>query len=39
LLKAKNAPHRPDRPLADEGRQREVAALLDEVNRKLGQHS
>ena len=39
LLKAKNAPHRPDRPLADEGRQREVAALLEEVNRKLGHAS
>ncbi len=39
LLKAKNAPQRPDRPLADEGRQREVAALLDEVNRKLGRAS
>ena len=39
LLKAKNAPLRPDRPLADEGRQREVAALLEEVNRKLGHAS
>ena len=39
LLKAKNAPQRPDRPLADEGRQREVAALLEEVNRKLGHAS
>jgi tetratricopeptide (TPR) repeat protein len=39
LLKAKNAPQRPDRPLADEGRQREIDALLDEVNRKLGKHS
>jgi tetratricopeptide (TPR) repeat protein len=39
LLKAKNAPHRPDRPLADEGRQREIDTLLDEVNRKLGKHS
>jgi len=39
LLKAKNAPHRPDRPLADEGRQREIDTLLDAVNRKLGKHS
>ena len=39
LLKAKNAPQRPDRPLADEGRQREIDSLLDEVNRKLGKHS
>jgi len=39
LLKAKSAPQRPDRPLADEGRQREVAALLEEVNRKLGHAS
>lgn len=39
LLKAKNAPQRPDRPLADEGRQREIDTLLNEVNRKLGKHS
>ena len=39
LLKAKNAPQRPDRPLADEGRQREIDTLLDEVNRKLDKHS
>ena len=39
LLKAKNAPQRPDRPLADEGRQHEIDALLDKVNRKLGTHS
>ena len=39
LLKAKNAPQRPDRPLADEGRQREIDTLLDAVNRKLGKHS
>lgn len=39
LLKAKNAPQRPDRPLADEGRQHEIDTLLDEVNRKLGKHS
>ena len=39
LLKAKNAPQRPGRPLADEGRQREIDSLLDEVNRKLGKHS
>jgi len=39
LLKAKNAPQRPDRPLADEGRRQEIDSLLDEVNRKLGKHS
>lgn len=39
LLKAKNAPQRPGRPLADEGRQREIDTLLHEVNRKLGKHS
>jgi tetratricopeptide (TPR) repeat protein len=39
LLKAKNAPQRPDRPLADEGRQQEIDTLLDTVNRKLGKHS
>ena len=39
LLKAKNAPQRPDRPLADEGRQREIDTLLEQVNRKLGQPS
>ena len=39
LLKAKNAPQRPDRPLADEGRRQEIDTLLDEVNRKLGKHS
>lgn len=39
LLRAKNAPQRPGRPLADEGRQREIDTLLDEVNRKLGKHS
>ena len=35
LLKARNAPTRPSRPLADKGRQREIAALLDQVNSKL----
>ena len=39
LLKAKNAPQRPDRPLADEGRRQEIDTLLAEVNRKLGKHS
>lgn len=39
LLKAKNAPRRPDRPLADEGRQQEIDALLEQVNRKLGRNS
>lgn len=39
LLKAKNAPQRPDRPLADEGRQQEIDALLEQVNRKLGRNS
>lgn len=35
LLRAQTAPERADRPLADEGRQREVAALLEQVNRRL----
>jgi tetratricopeptide (TPR) repeat protein len=39
LLRAKSAPPRPDRPLADEGRQREIDSLLNEVNRKLDKHS
>ncbi|MEE4162606.1 MAG: hypothetical protein V2I25_08860 [Woeseiaceae bacterium] len=39
LLKAKQAPKRPDRPLADEGRRAEVDALLARVNEKLGQSS
>ncbi len=39
LLKAKNAPQRPDRPLADRGRQKEIDALLELVNRKLGRNS
>ena len=39
LLKAKQAPKRPDRPLADEGRQAEIEALLARVNAKLGQSS
>lgn len=36
LLKAQQAPARPDRPLADEGRQVEIDALLAKVNKKLG---
>jgi len=39
LMKAKNAPQRPDRPLADEGRRREIDLLLAEVNRKLNRNS
>jgi len=39
LLKAKQAPKRPDRPLADEGRKAEIDALLARVNAKLGQSS
>jgi tetratricopeptide (TPR) repeat protein len=39
LLKAKNAPQRPGRPLADKGRQQEIDALLEQVNRKLGRNS
>jgi tetratricopeptide (TPR) repeat protein len=39
LLRAKNAPQRPDRPLADRGRQKEIDALLELVNRKLGRNS
>ena len=35
LMKARQAPKRPDRPLADEGRQGEITALLAEVERKL----
>ena len=35
LLKAKAAPARPHRPIADEGRQREIAALLKTVNEEL----
>lgn len=29
LLRAQQAPPRPDRPLADSGRQREIAKLLE----------
>lgn len=36
LLKAQDAPARPDRPLADRGRQAEVQALLTQVEKKLG---
>ncbi len=36
LLKAQSAPARPDRPLADRGRQAEVQALLSQVEKKLG---
>lgn len=39
LLKAKQAPKRPDRPLADEGRKAEIEALLAKVNAKLGRSS
>lgn len=39
LEKAKRAPARPSRPLADEGRQREIAALLVQVKSKLHQRS
>ena len=35
LLKAKNAPPRPNRPLADAGRQKEIAKALAKVNKKL----
>jgi len=39
LLRAKQAPGRPDRPLADEGRHEEIAVLLSEVERKLERRS
>lgn len=39
LEKAQVAPARPDRPLADEGRRREIDTLLAEVSRKLGRQS
>lgn len=39
LLKARRAPARPDRPLADKGRQGEIAALLAKVNRQLDRRS
>ena len=35
LLKAQNAPKRPDRPLADAGRQKEIALSLSKVQKKL----
>ena len=36
FLKAQSAPGRPDRPLADAGRQEEIALALLEVREKLG---
>jgi tetratricopeptide (TPR) repeat protein len=39
LLKAQSAAPRPDRPLADEGRKQEIAALLQQVERKLARRS
>ncbi len=35
LLKAQSAPARPERPLADKGRQQEIALLLQKINDKL----
>lgn len=35
LLRAQQAPARVDRPLADEGRRKEIAALLQRVNAKM----
>lgn len=35
LLKAMNAPARPNRPLADAGRQKEIAKALATINKKL----
>lgn len=35
LLRAQQAPARADRPLADEGRRKEIAALLQRVNAKI----
>lgn len=35
LLRAQQAPARPDRPLADQGRRKEIAALLQRVNEKM----
>lgn len=35
LLKAKNAPPRPSRPLADAGRQKEISEALETVEKKL----
>ena len=34
LLRAQNAPARPDRPVADSGRQREISAALELLNKK-----
>ena len=39
LIKARKAPHREERPLADKGRQREITALLEQVDRKLDRRS
>lgn len=39
LMKARKAPHREERPLADKGRQREITALLEQVDRKLDRRS
>lgn len=39
LLRAQQAPARADRPLADQGRQREIAALLQRVNREISRQS
>ena len=36
LLKAQNAPSRATRPLADEGRRKEISALLLEIDKKTG---
>jgi tetratricopeptide (TPR) repeat protein len=36
LLKAQNAPPRASRPLADAGRQKEISALLRQVDAKIG---
>lgn len=36
LEKAQHAPRRPDRPLADTGRQRDIADLMQRIDRKLG---
>lgn len=39
LLHAREAPPRPERPLADLGRRNEIAALLHRINAKLGRES
>lgn len=39
LLRAQQAPARVDRPLADEGRRKEIAALLQRVNAKMDRQS